>query len=192
MNVEAGHPDYYALLQVDPDCNARTLEIAYHYFAKLYHPDNPDTADLDKFSAVVDAYKVLRDEERRAEYDARYFSTPGRTRHKFAFEGEQVLDERTAVSDAEIHARILLALYKKRREQASDAGVVGWLLQETLDCSDEQFEFHIWYLKSKGFIQITEQGTMEITIDGVDHVITTSKASVEKLRIAHAAAGDEQ
>ena len=136
--------------------------------------------------------KVLRDEERRAEYDARYFSAPGRTRHKFAFEGEQVLDERTAVSDAEIHARILLALYKRRREQASDAGVVGWLLQETLDCSDEQFEFHIWYLKSKGFIQITEQGTMEITIDGVDHVITTSKASVEKLRIAHAAAGDEQ
>ena len=51
-------------------------------------------------------------------------------------------------------------------------------------CSDENFEFYIWYLKAKNFIEITEQGTLEITIQGVDHVISTSRATkAEKLLI---------
>jgi curved DNA-binding protein len=54
-----------------------------------------------------------------------------------------------------------------------------------LNCSDEHFEFHTWYLKAKGFIEITEQGTLAITIQGVDHVIDISRTNMmEKLLIA--------
>ena len=41
--------DYYAVLQVRPDCEARILEMAYHHFAKMYHPDNVETADEETF-----------------------------------------------------------------------------------------------------------------------------------------------
>lgn len=51
----------------------------------------------------------------------------------------------------------------------------AWLLEEPLGCSESQFEFHVWYLKAKGFIHTTEQGTIAITIDGLDHVIANSQ-----------------
>lgn len=54
-----------------------------------------------------------------------------------------------------------------------------------LNCSDERFEFHQWYLKEKGFIVVTEHGTLAITVQGVDHVISMSRTtSAEKLMIS--------
>ncbi len=169
--------DYYDLLQVDPNCEARILEIAYHYFAKMYHPDHAETANVEKFNEVVEAYRVLRDPEQRAEYDRIYSSREDNPAPKFAPEDDLGIDERSALDDAEIHEQILLQLYKRRREHATDAGVVGWLLQERLDCSDDHFEFHIWFLRSKGLLEKTEHGTLEITIAGVEHVISTSRTN---------------
>ncbi|MXO85997.1 DnaJ domain-containing protein [Altererythrobacter aurantiacus] len=174
--------DYYDLLKVEPDCNARTLEVAYHFFAKMYHPDSRDTADVDRFTQVVDAYNVLKDPKRRAEYDAKYLKTNGKAPFSAGLADHDAIDEETAASDAEIHAKILLHLYKRRRSHPSDAGIVGWLLQELLDCSEEQFDFHIWYLKAKSLIDVTEQGTLAITIKGVDEVIASARSNLaEKL-----------
>ena len=56
-----------------------------------------------------------------------------------------------------------------------------------LQCSHEHFEFHKWYLKEKGYIVLTEQGTLAITIQGIDHVISLSRTSkAEKLLISQA------
>jgi curved DNA-binding protein len=126
---------------------------------------------------------VLRDAARRKDYDASYARhargepDPGPGNDGYA-------SDDAALNDAEDHAKILLYLYKKRREDAQNAGVIGFYLQEMLQCSDEHFEFHKWYLKEKGFIAITEQGSLAITIQGVDHVISMSRtAKVEKLLI---------
>jgi len=186
MDSAQGTADYYTVLKVNPDCDGRILELAYHYFAKMYHPDNAETANPEKFNEVVEAYRALRDPERRAEYDRLHGIIAGSATPHFHVpnDGDTALDERAALSDAESHAKILLYLYKRRREHASDAGVIGWYVQEMLGCSDEHFEFHVWYLKSKGFIEVTEQGTIAATIAGVDHVIATSRASAaEPLRI---------
>lgn len=178
--------DYYRILQVSPRCNAKTLEAAYRYLAKMYHPDHPETADSTKFSEVIAAYKVLRNHDKRAKYDKLYAQRNGKHWFEPAF-GEEEADESYALGDAEDHARILLYLYKKRREDAQNAGVVGFYLQDLLNCSDEHFEFHKWYLKEKGFIAITEQGTLAITIQGVDHVISMSRTTrAEKLLISQA------
>jgi predicted transcriptional regulator len=53
----------------------------------------------------------------------------------------------------------------------------------TLDCSDENFDFHAWYLRKKGFIEHTEDGQYAITVEGVDHVIATAEAAARTLRI---------
>lgn len=175
MGAEPSFVDYYAVLQVDPDCEARILEIAYHYFAKMYHPDNAETADEDKFLEVVEAYTLLRDPKKREEYNALHAKHVGSDK-TYANNGAQLgLDEKTALNDAEVQSSILQTLYRRRREHPTSAGIVGWLLQEKLGTSEENFEFHTWYLKSKGFIDLNEEGKLIITVSGVDEIISQSR-----------------
>lgn len=182
MNDGQPFVDYYNILQVNPECDERALENAYHSLAKTYHPDHTATADVTKLNEVITAYRSLRNPSQRAEYDVRYAANTG---FEFATGNEVGGDERAALSDADAHDKILMFLYKRRREHAQDAGVGQYYVQEILNCSDENFDFHLWYLKAKGFIETTEQGTFAITIEGVDHVISKSRTTVkEKLLIA--------
>jgi curved DNA-binding protein len=173
--------DYYAVLRVHPECDGRTLEIAYRNLAKLYHPDHPESADADKFTTVVEAYRALKDHGKRLAYDAQYTAHTG-----FIFSAADPIlaEERTALSDADVHAETLMMLYKRRRERAREPGVGAYELQRQLGCGEEAFDFHIWYLKSKGLVEVTDAGTLAITIAGVDHVISTSRSMAqEKLRL---------
>jgi curved DNA-binding protein len=133
----------------------------------------------------MEAYRILRNPERRAQYDRLHNQNNREEWLKTASSDEVEIDENAALGDADDHAKILKFLYKRRRENAQNAGVVGFYLQNMLNCSDEHFEFHKWYLKEKGFIVITEQGTLAITIQGIDHVISMSRTTkAEKLLIA--------
>lgn len=182
--------DYYSILQVDWDCDTKSLEYAYRYLAKLYHPDHAETADVQKFNEVIEAYRALRTPDQRAEYDLLYTSNMEGVWHKPFSNKETQVGEKAALQDAEAHEKTLHLLYNRRREHASDAGVPPFSVQEMLKCSDKYFEFLVWYLKAKGLIEATEQGTLAITIEGVDHVISTSRTKAEKLRIAQS--GDSQ
>ena len=65
-------PDYYQILEIDPDATAREIKGAYRKLAKRYHPDkNPArTAFAEKmFREVCNAYNTLRDKKRKADYD---------------------------------------------------------------------------------------------------------------------------
>lgn len=186
MDDDREFVDYYAILEVRPDCDAKELEQAYRHLAKLYHPDHAETSDIDKFNAVITAYRALRDAVDRAEYDARYAT--GRrnpTSGDFLRDPIRSPEENGALSDAEAHRRMLAMLYDRRRRHVTDAGVGPLILQEKLQCSEEEFAFHAWYLKEKGFIETTEQGVLAITIQGVDHVISSSlEAKARQVRIA--------
>lgn len=173
--------DYYSILQVNPNCSARVLETAYHTLAKKCHPDHAEQPDVALLTEVINAYKALKEPQDRAEYDAIYARATG-----YVFSSHDDLsEERSALSDADAHARILMLLYRRRREQAQDAGVGQYFIHEMLGCSEEIFDFHLWYLKEKGFIMATDQGTLAITIAGVDHVISMSRTTIrEKLLLA--------
>jgi curved DNA-binding protein CbpA len=65
-------PDYYALLNVAPDAEHEIIRAAYLVLAKRYHPDaaTADSPhDVEKFQLITEAYEVLRDPNRRAQYD---------------------------------------------------------------------------------------------------------------------------
>lgn len=182
MTADAAFIDYYSVLEIDRGCDGKTLEAAYRRLAKMYHPDHPETADVDKFNEVIDAYRVLRHVDQRADYDRSHAAHNGDTYAPFTSPDAPEIEEKDALDDADAHARILMMLYKRRRENAQDAGVIGYFVQQMLGCSDERFDFLRWYLKAKGYLEVTEQGTLAITIAGVDHVIATSRTTrVEKL-----------
>ena len=180
--------DYYNTLRVRPDCSAKALEQAYRHLAKLYHPDHPETADVTRFKDVIEAYKALRDPGERARYDALFFANENDEDGDLPSDNQSGDGEEAALDDADAHAAILHLLYKKRRESAQDAGVPEFALLDALGCPEEHLEFHLWYLRAKGFIERTETGMYAITIEGVDHVIAASQTTAkERLLIAQSA-----
>lgn len=62
--------DYYEVLGVERDADARTIKRAFLKKAREVHPDVSDDPDAEmKFKEVNEAYSVLSDEQKRANYD---------------------------------------------------------------------------------------------------------------------------
>ena len=63
--------DYYEILGVDKGVSDAELKKAYRKLAMKYHPDrNKGDAEAEKkFKEAAEAYEVLRDPQKRAQYD---------------------------------------------------------------------------------------------------------------------------
>ena len=63
--------DYYDILGVDRNASANDLKKAYRKLALKYHPDkNPDDKEAEKiFKEAAEAYSVLSDNQKKAQYD---------------------------------------------------------------------------------------------------------------------------
>ena len=59
--------DYYEVLGVDRDADARTIKRAFLKKARTVHPDVSDDPEAEaKFKELNEAYSVLSDEQKRA------------------------------------------------------------------------------------------------------------------------------
>jgi molecular chaperone DnaJ len=63
--------DYYAILGVDKKADAATIKRTYRALARELHPDKTkgDKKLEDRFKEVSEAYEILSDDKKRAEYD---------------------------------------------------------------------------------------------------------------------------
>ncbi|AXB43317.1 DnaJ domain-containing protein [Amycolatopsis albispora] len=65
---ESRRADPYRVLGVGPDAAPREITLAYRRRVREVHPDAPG-GDAALLAAVVEAYRLLRDRQLRAEYD---------------------------------------------------------------------------------------------------------------------------
>lgn len=62
--------DYYQTLGIEPDADEAAIKSAYRRLARKYHPDVSEHADAEaQFKNVAEAYQVLKDPNKRADYD---------------------------------------------------------------------------------------------------------------------------
>jgi len=66
--------DYYATLGVERSADDSTIKSAYRRLAKEYHPDTNKAPDAEaKFKEINEAYETLKDQHKRAQYNAASF-----------------------------------------------------------------------------------------------------------------------
>ena len=65
------YPEYYTILGVKPSASMQDIKRAYHVLAKKLHPDvnKNDKKSEEQLKKVNEAYAVLKDLAKRAEYD---------------------------------------------------------------------------------------------------------------------------
>lgn len=156
--------DHYEVLQLSPAADSETIERVYRLLAKRYHPDSPETGDVDRFNEVRRAFEVLSDPDQRAGYDARYETE--RNEQWRVFRQEDADDERTR--DQRLFHALLSLLYIQRRRDPHGGGLAPAHLERMLGTPREHLEFPLWYLRKRGYIEVLETGLMAITVDGVD------------------------
>lgn len=61
--------DYYEVLGLTKGASKEEIKKAFHKLAHKFHPDKKE-GDADKFKEVSEAYSVLSDDKKRAEYDS--------------------------------------------------------------------------------------------------------------------------
>jgi hypothetical protein len=159
-------PDYYEFLQISPNAEPTTISRVYRYLASRFHPDNPATGDAEKFVLLKQAYDVLSDPDRRAEYDATYKkqapeSVPLSNSVDFMNSNDGELNRRVAV---------LALLYIQRRIKPFTPEVSLAEVEHRMGFPRDYLDFTMWYLRSKEYITIADNSDFTITARGVDVV----------------------
>ncbi|HEY8166771.1 MAG TPA: J domain-containing protein, partial [Gemmatimonadaceae bacterium] len=157
-------PDYYEVLQVSPRADRDTIERVYRFLANRWHPDNLDTGDAERFSEIVDAYRILSDADARAKYDLTYEKV---RESRWKLFGQESVQNDVA-SDARVRHAILSILYVVRRNNPTEPGVGSVELERLIGCPEPMIRFHLWYMRENTWVTRLDTGHLAITALGVD------------------------
>jgi curved DNA-binding protein CbpA len=158
--------DFYELLQISPNAERETIERVHKMLAVRFHPDNPETGNVDQFILLNRAYEMLTDPDARAVYDEAY--------HVHDIEPIPLFELREFAMgvDGEANRRmgILCLLYNRRRANPDDAGLSILEFEKMMSIPREHLMFTMWYLKEQSCVKQNESSDFEITGAGVDYV----------------------
>jgi curved DNA-binding protein CbpA len=158
--------NYYDLLQINPHAEIETIERVYRILAARFHPDNQDTGDAEKFRVLSDAYQMLRDPVKRAEYDKQFKLTPVAPLPIFL--GKEFADG--IDSEAKIRIGVLCLLYSKRRANPDYAALSLLDMENIMAFPRERLLFALWYLRSKRYVVQDDRSSFIISAEGVDYL----------------------
>jgi curved DNA-binding protein CbpA len=176
--------DYYDLMQISPNADEDTIQQMFRYLAKKWHPDY-NKEESERFRLLIEAHKVLTNPERRAAYDLRYQRFWDSRLGLVADASET----QTFVDDGEVRERLLSLYYVQRRSSMNDPGLGELEVARLVRIPTHLIEFHVWYLKEKGWICRLENGKFALTADGVDQVEKNSLKLNDDRLLASSSAG---
>lgn len=158
--------DYYELLQISPNAELETIHRVFKMLATRYHPDNPETGDVDRFLVLNQAFEVLTDTKRRSDYDTHY--AEHRVKPLEVFETKDF--EIGVDGEANRRMGILCLLYNRRRSDPDDPGLSLLEFETMMSYAREHLLFTMWYLKEQDYVRVDEKSDYLITAHGVDFV----------------------
>ena len=171
--------DHYELLQISPNAEPETIHRVYRLLAQRFHPDNQETGSESRFQALHEAYSVLSDSARRAQYDVAHAQ---RRNDRFRL----IAKAPDAVNDFEMEQRVRLTvlevLYTKRRMEPREPAVYILDLEGMIGRPREHLEFTVWYLGQKKFVSKDDNSRLIITADGVEYLEANYQATT-RLRL---------
>lgn len=173
--------DYYDILQLSQNASADTIEHVHRLLVRRYHPDNQTTGNAEKFKEIQQAYELLSNPEKRAAYDIKY--DENRKNVWRIFDQDSATNGRE--EDRRIIHGILSLLYVARRRDVDNPGIGPVHLEMILGCPQQHMEFHIWYLKQRGWIETLGSGQLALTADGVDKLGNQDLALREDRLLSH-------
>ena len=158
--------DYYEFLQISRNADPDTIHRVYRFLAARFHPDNPETANPEKFMLLQEAWNVLSDPKRRAEYDAAGKDEPPQpvplsTSVDFMDDIEGELNRRLAV---------LALLYIQRRINPYKPEVSVAAVEKCMGFPRDYLQFTSWYLQNKKYVTRADNSDLTLTVLGVDYV----------------------
>src|SRR5512139_3620080 len=104
--------DYYETLQISPNAEPETVHRVYRLLAQRLHPDNKETGNDAGFRMLSEAYHVLSDPERRAQYDVLH-AHQRQARWRLVSIGAQ--SENDFETEELVRLTVLEVLYARRR-----------------------------------------------------------------------------
>lgn len=94
--------DYYAVMGLPKNASPEDIKLTYRKLARKYHPDVSKEPDAEeKFKALGEAYEVLKQPEKRAEYDElyEYYKNPNRAKSQSGHGGHYSRSAHTQEAD---------------------------------------------------------------------------------------------
>jgi curved DNA-binding protein len=171
--------DYYEALQISPNADQETVHRVYRVQAQRFHPDNQETGDAAAFRSIAEAYEILSDPQKRADYDMQHRNSRPQARR-------EPLAGNPASTLADEHRKrheILTILYRKRLAQPDQPAMGLRDLLDLLGMAREQLEFSLWYLKEGGYLLRTDSARHSITHKGVELIETLALHRDQPLKI---------
>lgn len=169
--------DHYETLQISPNADPDTVQRVFRLLAQRFHPDNQETGNANRFRELHDAYSVLSDPEKRAQYDIRYQSVR-QERWRFAASG--AAGDNDFEMEQQLRCIILEILYARRRTEPENPSLSNYDLSELTGHPREHLEFTFWYLNQKKLVTRDDQSRLTITADGVDYVEQNQNSASRK------------
>jgi curved DNA-binding protein CbpA len=171
--------DLYEVLQVSDTAEPETINRVYRIFAQRYHPDNKETGNEARFREITEAYQVLSNPEKRAQYDA---TNQKRRKDRWRLVSEGATSENNFELEQAVRLTVLECLYTQRRIDPASPGVFLRELERMIGRPREHLEFTLWFLNQKKLIN-TDDSRMYLTAEGAEYLEDAYKNNRQRKRL---------
>jgi curved DNA-binding protein CbpA len=172
--------DHYEILQVSQNAEPETIHRVYRLLAQRFHPDNAETGNSEQFRMLTEAYQVLSDPERRAQYDVVHAQ---QRQHRWRLVEKGDLAKTDFEAEQRIRLTVLEVLYTRRRIEPENPGLSPLDLEQLIGSAREHLAFTIWYLAQKKYVTRNDASMLVITAEGVEHLETNYREDLHRRRL---------